>query len=218
MCQATFCALARRSVRAPPRTRCRGRTPFRTRSSRRAPRPRPEGPRGCRHAFQKRRSTGATSRLEGALPRPWCAVHPVYTFSEILGHPQVVESDLIQTVDHPPLGPIPQVGPVVGMHDTPGAIATPPPLLGEHSLSVLRDAAKRAPRRRLRRGRDRCLARRRGGGGPGARPRRVVTEPWTPGYELVIVSRLYARPGADAEVIAASPIPSGVPNGKGGLS
>jgi hypothetical protein len=30
-----------------------------------------------------------------------------------------------------------------------------------------------------------------------------MTKPWTPGYELVIVSQLYARPGAEAEVIAA---------------
>jgi crotonobetainyl-CoA:carnitine CoA-transferase CaiB-like acyl-CoA transferase len=85
-------------------------------------------------------STRTTAEWEQRFRAGGVLFHPVYTFSEILGHPQVTESDLIQTVNHATLGPIPQVGPVIGMHDTPGAITTPPPLLGEHSLGVRRDA------------------------------------------------------------------------------
>jgi formyl-CoA transferase/CoA:oxalate CoA-transferase len=65
---------------------------------------------------------------------------PVYTFSEILNHPQVVEAGLIQSVEHPTLGEIPQMGPVIQMSDTPGEITTPPPLLGEHTEEILREA------------------------------------------------------------------------------
>jgi crotonobetainyl-CoA:carnitine CoA-transferase CaiB-like acyl-CoA transferase len=65
---------------------------------------------------------------------------PVYTFSEILNHPQVVEAGLIQSVEHPTLGEIPQMGPVIEMSETPGEITTPPPLLGEHTEEILREA------------------------------------------------------------------------------
>ena len=85
-------------------------------------------------------SRRTTAEWEARFRAGGVLFHPVYTFSEILGHPQVTESNLIQTVEHTTLGPIPQVGPVIGMHDTPGAITTPPPLLGEHTIEVLREA------------------------------------------------------------------------------
>lgn len=62
---------------------------------------------------------------------------PVLTFSQVLAHPQVEQAGLVQTVEHPTAGPIPQLGPVIGMSDTPGRIAGPPPLLGEHTRGVL---------------------------------------------------------------------------------
>jgi formyl-CoA transferase/CoA:oxalate CoA-transferase len=65
---------------------------------------------------------------------------PVYSFSEILSHPQVTGSGILQSVEHPTVGEIPQLGPVIGMHDTPGEITTPPPLLGEHTEEILREA------------------------------------------------------------------------------
>jgi formyl-CoA transferase/CoA:oxalate CoA-transferase len=65
---------------------------------------------------------------------------PVHTFSEALGHPQVQQAGLVQYVDHPTLGPVKQLAPVIGMSDTPGAIRSAPPLLGEHTDEVLRRA------------------------------------------------------------------------------
>lgn len=62
---------------------------------------------------------------------------PVLTFSQILNHPQVQQAGLVQTVNHPTVGEIPQLGPVIYLHDTPGEIAGPPPLLGQHSREVL---------------------------------------------------------------------------------
>ena len=53
---------------------------------------------------------------------------------------QVVGSGLLQTVEHPTLGEIPQLGPAVGLSATPGRIAGPPPLLGQHTAEVLAEA------------------------------------------------------------------------------
>ena len=64
----------------------------------------------------------------------------VLTFSQVLNHPQVQQAGLVQSVEHPTLGEIPQLGPVIFLHDTPGEIAGPPPLLGEHTVEVLRES------------------------------------------------------------------------------
>jgi crotonobetainyl-CoA:carnitine CoA-transferase CaiB-like acyl-CoA transferase len=64
--------------------------------------------------------------------------NPVYTFSQILGHEQVTQADLIQTVEHPTAGTIKQLRPIIDLHETPGEITSPPPLLGEHTHEVLR--------------------------------------------------------------------------------
>ena len=65
---------------------------------------------------------------------------PVYRFSEILEHPHVEASGLIQSVDHPIVGPAKQLGPIIGLSETPGAIRRPPPVLGEHTSEVLGEA------------------------------------------------------------------------------
>lgn len=65
---------------------------------------------------------------------------PVYSFSEILNHPHVEQAGLVQTVNHPTLGEIPQLGPVIFLRDTPGRIAGPPPVLGQHTREVLVEA------------------------------------------------------------------------------
>ena len=46
-------------------------------------------------------------------------------------------SGFVTTVAHPTLGEIPQLQPAISLSDTPGAIAAPPPLLGQHSVEVL---------------------------------------------------------------------------------
>lgn len=64
---------------------------------------------------------------------------PVMSFSEILAHPHVVQSGIIQEVEHSSLGTIKQVGPAVTLSETPASISGPPPRLGEHSEEVLRE-------------------------------------------------------------------------------
>lgn len=63
---------------------------------------------------------------------------PVLTISQILSHPQVQEAGLVQSVEHPTVGEVPQIGPPISLSQTPARIERPPPLLGEHTDEVLR--------------------------------------------------------------------------------
>jgi crotonobetainyl-CoA:carnitine CoA-transferase CaiB-like acyl-CoA transferase len=62
---------------------------------------------------------------------------PVLKISEILAHPQVTEAGFVQSVEHPTVGTLPQLGPAISLSETPAAIRRPPPLLGEHTNEVL---------------------------------------------------------------------------------
>ena len=64
---------------------------------------------------------------------------PVLPISQILAHPQVEALGLVQTVEHPTVGTVSQIGPPIHMSRTPGAITTAPPLLGEHGVDILRE-------------------------------------------------------------------------------
>jgi crotonobetainyl-CoA:carnitine CoA-transferase CaiB-like acyl-CoA transferase len=64
---------------------------------------------------------------------------PVLKISEILAHPQVTEAGFVQSVEHPTVGTLPQLGPAISLSETAAAIRRPPPLLGEHTNEVLRE-------------------------------------------------------------------------------
>ncbi|MGI9624830.1 MAG: CaiB/BaiF CoA transferase family protein [Acidimicrobiales bacterium] len=84
--------------------------------------------------------TRTSSEWEVSFNEHGALFGPVYTFSQILNHPQVQDAGLVQAVEHPTLGDIPQLGPVIFLRDTPGEISGPPPLLGEHSREILVEA------------------------------------------------------------------------------
>ena len=67
------------------------------------------------------------------------ALSPDEVVAEILAHPQTEALGLVQSVEHPTAGRIPQLGPPLEMSDTPAAIRRAPPLLGEHTREVLAD-------------------------------------------------------------------------------
>tara|TARA_Y100001960_G_C14656149_1_gene818441 strand:- start:143 stop:1306 length:1164 start_codon:yes stop_codon:yes gene_type:complete len=83
--------------------------------------------------------TKTTSEWQESFNQHGVLFGPVLTFSQILNHPQVKQAGLLQSVEHPTLGEIPQLGPVIFLHDTPGEIAGPPPILGQHSLEILNE-------------------------------------------------------------------------------
>ena len=64
---------------------------------------------------------------------------PVNDIPTALADPQAQARDMVQMVEHPETGMIPQLGPVAKMSETPPAISAPPPLLGEHTDAVLRN-------------------------------------------------------------------------------
>jgi len=75
----------------------------------------------------------------------WCRVladhdlpvTPVNTMGEALADPQVAARGLVQHMEHPVEGTIPQLGFPVKFSDTPGRLRRPPPMLGEHSEEIL---------------------------------------------------------------------------------
>jgi formyl-CoA transferase/CoA:oxalate CoA-transferase len=62
---------------------------------------------------------------------------PILSIPEAVEQEQALATDAVTTMEHDTLGTIPAVSPVVGLSDTPGEIAGPPPLLGQHSAEIL---------------------------------------------------------------------------------
>jgi crotonobetainyl-CoA:carnitine CoA-transferase CaiB-like acyl-CoA transferase len=64
---------------------------------------------------------------------------PVYTVDQLVDHPQLVARGMIERVPHPKLGEMLVPGVVIKMSETPGAIRTLGPELGQHTDDVLAD-------------------------------------------------------------------------------
>lgn len=64
---------------------------------------------------------------------------PVKSVSEALSAASVVERGVIQTLEHPELGPVSLIRPAQGLAAQAGRTAKAPPLLGEDTRAVLRD-------------------------------------------------------------------------------
>ena len=61
----------------------------------------------------------------------------VRSVDEVLRDPQILAREMVAMVDHPSLGPIRMLGIPVKLSETPGAVRTHPPRLGEHTRGVL---------------------------------------------------------------------------------
>jgi crotonobetainyl-CoA:carnitine CoA-transferase CaiB-like acyl-CoA transferase len=66
-------------------------------------------------------------------------IGPINDVPAVFRHPQVIAREMRQTIEHPRMGAIPQLGPVAKLSETPAGIYRPPPLLGEHTRAILRD-------------------------------------------------------------------------------
>jgi len=62
---------------------------------------------------------------------------PILNVAEALAHPQVQARGMVVPLSHPAAGDIRVTGVPVRLSDTPGAVRTPPPRLGEHTRAVL---------------------------------------------------------------------------------
>lgn len=61
----------------------------------------------------------------------------VNDMGEAFRHPQLAHREMLQHVDHPVEGRVPQLGFPIKLHGTPCDIRMPPPQLGEHNAEVL---------------------------------------------------------------------------------
>ena len=62
---------------------------------------------------------------------------PLKFTEELLEDPQVLENEFVATFDHPLMGPVRQMGPMLQMSETPLRVQGPSPTLGEHTDQVL---------------------------------------------------------------------------------
>lgn len=61
---------------------------------------------------------------------------PVNTIDRVVRDPQTVARNLIETVEHPLLGPLKMLGVLPKLSLTPGRVMSPPPELGQHNAEV----------------------------------------------------------------------------------
>lgn len=63
----------------------------------------------------------------------------VNSFSQIFGHPHVVEAGVIQETEHPSVGRVRELAPPIRMSEHQPRITRPAPLFGEHTAEVLEE-------------------------------------------------------------------------------
>jgi formyl-CoA transferase len=75
--------------------------------------------------------------IEG-LTRAGVPCGSVRTFDELFADPQLDAREMIAMIEHATIGPLKALGVPVKLSETPGAVRTPPPTLGQHTDAVLR--------------------------------------------------------------------------------
>ena len=64
---------------------------------------------------------------------------PIHTVGQVLQDPHVLAREMVVQLPHPTAGPVRMTGVPVKFSETPGVVRRPPPLLGEHTVEVLRE-------------------------------------------------------------------------------
>lgn len=63
----------------------------------------------------------------------------INTLDQVVEHPQVLARGMLVACEHPVAGNVRMVGPPVRLSETPGAVRSPAPLLGQHTDEVLKE-------------------------------------------------------------------------------
>jgi len=75
----------------------------------------------------------------GALTAAGVPCGAIRDVPEVLSDPQLLARRMIEVVEHVAAGPLKVLGIPIKLSDTPGAVRTAPPVLGQHTASVLRE-------------------------------------------------------------------------------
>uniref|UniRef100_A0A3B4WSB2 Succinate--hydroxymethylglutarate CoA-transferase-like n=1 Tax=Seriola lalandi dorsalis TaxID=1841481 RepID=A0A3B4WSB2_SERLL len=87
------------------------------------------------HRFLQGKTADWLKRFEGSgVP-----VGPIHSIQEVFSDPQVKHNALIQEMNHPTAGRIAVPGPAVRFSSFAPGGPTPPPVIGQHTVQVLRD-------------------------------------------------------------------------------
>ena len=81
--------------------------------------------------------THSTSHWVEALERAGVPCGPIYDIEQVYADPQVRSRDMAVPLEHPKAGAIRNIGVAVKLSDTPGAVRTPAPTLGQHTDEAL---------------------------------------------------------------------------------
>ncbi len=90
-------------------------------------------------------TTRTTAQWVTALEAKAVPCGPINTMTEVFGDPQVRARGLRIEMPHPVTGSVPLVASPIRLSDTPVEYRLPPPLLGEHTASVLEDVLGLTP-------------------------------------------------------------------------
>jgi crotonobetainyl-CoA:carnitine CoA-transferase CaiB-like acyl-CoA transferase len=83
--------------------------------------------------FRRRTTAEWVARLgEAGVP-----AGPISRISEVMADPQVLHREMVVEVRHPRAGRVRVNGVPLKFSETPGAVRTPPPVLGEHTATIL---------------------------------------------------------------------------------
>jgi crotonobetainyl-CoA:carnitine CoA-transferase CaiB-like acyl-CoA transferase len=103
---------------------------------------------GGRHANRIELAEMISERLQAKTSDEWEIIlnqnsipcGPIYTVDQSMEHPQVLHRQMVVEREHPTAGMVRLLGLPVKLSATPGEVRLAPPVLGQHTREVLRDA------------------------------------------------------------------------------
>ena len=90
-----------------------------------------------RPLLAERLKTKSRQQWLEALKQEGVPCGAVRDLAEVLSDPQLIERMMVVSTNHPNVGPMQVLGVPVKMCNSPGAVRTPPPVLGEHTGGIL---------------------------------------------------------------------------------